>query len=55
MDCFLPKKDGQVVDKAAIIKEGLDIPLICPSVHKPDAVADVITGGKADMVSQGCQ
>ena len=55
MDHFLPKKDGQVVDKAAVIKEGLGIPLICPSIHKPDAVVDVIANNKADMVSQGRQ
>ena len=55
MDDFLPNKDGQVVPKAAIIKEGLNIPLICPSVHDPDSVLDVVRTDKADMVSQGRQ
>jgi len=52
---FLPNKEGQVIEKAAIIKKGLNIPLICPSVHDPDNVVDVLTNGKADMVSQGRQ
>lgn len=52
---FLPNKEGQVIPKAAIIKEGLNIPLICPSVHDPDNVVDVLTTGKADMVSMGRQ
>ena len=55
MNDFLPNKDGQVIPKAAIIKEGLNIPLICPSVHGPDSVLDVVRTGKADMVSQGRQ
>jgi 2,4-dienoyl-CoA reductase-like NADH-dependent reductase (Old Yellow Enzyme family) len=55
MNDFLPNEEGQVIPKAAIIKEGLTIPLICPSVHNPDNVLDVIATGKADMVSQGRQ
>jgi 2,4-dienoyl-CoA reductase-like NADH-dependent reductase (Old Yellow Enzyme family) len=55
MDDFLPNEEGQVIPKAAIIKEGLNIPLICPSVHNPDNVVDVLTSGKADMVSMGRQ
>ena len=55
MNDFLPNKEGQVIPKSAIIKEGLNIPLICPSVHNPDNVLDVVTTGKADMVSQGRQ
>ena len=50
---FLPIKDGQVVEKAAIIKQGLGIPLICPSVHEPKLVAETLAKGKADMISQG--
>lgn len=55
MNDFLPNEEGQVIPKAAIINEGLNIPLICPSVHDPDNVLDVIISGKADMVSQGRQ
>ncbi len=55
MNDFLPDKDGQVVEKAAIIKQGLGIPLICPSVHSPKSVAKALREGKADMISQGRQ
>lgn len=55
MNDFLPNTEGQVIPKSAIIKEGLNIPLICPSVHDPDNVVDVLTNKKADMVSQGRQ
>lgn len=55
MNDFLPNKEGQVIPKAAIIKEGLKIPLICPSVHDVENVLDVLKNGKADMVSQGRQ
>jgi len=55
MDDFLPNKEGQVMPKSAIIKKGLKIPLICPSVHDVDNVLDVLETGKADMVSQGRQ
>jgi 2,4-dienoyl-CoA reductase-like NADH-dependent reductase (Old Yellow Enzyme family) len=55
MNDFLPNNEGQVMPKAEIIKEGLNIPLICPSVHNPENVVDVLTSGKADMVSQGRQ
>jgi 2,4-dienoyl-CoA reductase-like NADH-dependent reductase (Old Yellow Enzyme family) len=53
MNNFLPNEEATVVDKAAVIKQGLNIPLICPSVHNPDNVVDVLTKGKADMVSIG--
>lgn len=52
---FLPNKEGQVIEKAAIIKKALNIPVICPSVHDPENVIDVLQNGKADMVSQGRQ
>ena len=52
---FVPDKEGQVMPKAEIINEGLNIPLICPSVHNPENVVDVLKKGKADMVSQGRQ
>ncbi len=55
MNDFIPNTEGQVIPKAAIIKEGLTIPLICPSVHNVENVVDTITTGKADMVSQGRQ
>lgn len=55
MNDFLPDKDGQVIEKAAIIKKALEIPLICPSVHSPKSVAKVLSSGKADMISQGRQ
>lgn len=55
MNDFLPNSEGQVIPKSAIIKEGLNIPLICPSVHDPANVVDVLKNGKADMVSQGRQ
>ncbi len=55
MNDFLPNKEGQVIPKAAIINEGLGIPLICPSVHDPKNVVEVLATGKADMVSQGRQ
>ncbi len=43
------------MDKAAVIKAAVSVPVICPSVHEPDNVLDVIANGKADMVSQGRQ
>jgi len=52
---FLPNKEGQVIDKAAIIKEAVSIPVICPSVHDPDNVVQALKNGKADMISQGRQ
>jgi 2,4-dienoyl-CoA reductase-like NADH-dependent reductase (Old Yellow Enzyme family) len=54
-DGFLPNHDGVVIPKAAIIKEGLHIPLICCQVHDPDKALDAISTGKADMISQGRQ
>ena len=55
MNDFLPNNEGQVIPKAEIINKGLDIPLICPSVHNPENVVDVLKNGKADIVSQGRQ
>jgi len=55
MSDFLPNEEGQVVDKAAVIKAAVSVPVICPSVHNPDNVLDAIANGKADMVSQGRQ
>lgn len=55
MSDFLPNKDGQVVKKSAVIKKGLNIPLICPSVHDPALAEKVINENAADMISQGRQ
>jgi dimethylglycine catabolism A len=55
MDHFLPVEEGQVIPKSQIINHGLNIPLICVSVHDPDNALDVITTGKADLISQGRQ
>lgn len=55
MSDFIPNTEGQVVKKAAIIKKGLGIPLICPSVHDPELAEEVISQGYADMISQGRQ
>jgi 2,4-dienoyl-CoA reductase-like NADH-dependent reductase (Old Yellow Enzyme family) len=55
MNDFLPDKEGQVIPKAEIINDGLGIPLICPSVHDPKNVVDVLKNGKAEMISQGRQ
>ncbi|RPJ60577.1 MAG: hypothetical protein EHM12_06050, partial [Dehalococcoidia bacterium] len=55
MSDFLPNGDGHVVKKAAVIKKGLNIPLICPSVHDPKLAEKVITENLADMISQGRQ
>lgn len=53
MDNFLPNTEATVVEKAAVIKKKLHIPLICPSVHNPDNVADALANGKSDMISIG--
>lgn len=55
MNDFLPNHEGQVIPKAKVINGDLNIPLICPSVHKPANVADTLRSGAADMVSQGRQ
>lgn len=55
MNDFLPNQEGQVMPKSAVIKQGLSIPLICPSVHNPDNVVETLEKGYADMVSQGRQ
>jgi 2,4-dienoyl-CoA reductase-like NADH-dependent reductase (Old Yellow Enzyme family) len=52
---FIPNNEGQVIPKAAIVKQGIKIPIICPSVHDPDNALDVVTTGKSDMISQGRQ
>ncbi len=55
MSDFLPNKEGQVIDKAAIIQASVKIPVMCPSVHDPENVVDVLKNGKAQMVLQGRQ
>ncbi len=55
MNDFLPNHEGQVIPKAKVIKENLNIPLICPSVHNPANVVETLKSGAADMVSQGRQ
>lgn len=55
MSDFLPNKDGQVISKAKIIKQGLTIPLICPSVHDPKLADEAVRNGDVDMISQGRQ
>ncbi len=55
MSDFLPNSEGQVMDKSAIIQAAVKIPVICPSVHNPENVVDVLKNGKASMVSQGRQ
>lgn len=55
MSDFLPNTEGQVMDKSAIIQAAVKIPVMCPSVHNPENVADVLRSGKASMVSQGRQ
>ncbi|MCX5851299.1 MAG: NADH:flavin oxidoreductase [Deltaproteobacteria bacterium] len=53
MNNFLPNEEALTIDKSAVINQGLNIPLICPSVHNPDNVVDALTKGKADMISIG--
>jgi len=55
MSDFLPNTEGQVMDKSAVIQAAVKIPVMCPSVHNPDNVADVLQKGKAQMVLQGRQ
>lgn len=55
MSDFLPNHEGIVIDKAAIIKAAVTIPVMCPSVHNPENVVDVLKNGKADIVQQGRQ
>jgi len=55
MSDFLPNTEGQVMDKAAIIQAAVKIPVMCPSVHNPENVVDVLKNGKAQMVLQGRQ
>jgi len=55
MSDFLPNKEGQVIDKAAVVTKAVNIPVICPSVHDPENVVDVLKNRKADMVQQGRQ
>jgi len=55
MSDFLPNAEGQVMDKSAIIQAAVKIPVMCPSVHNPDNVVDVLQKGKAQMVLQGRQ
>lgn len=55
MSDFLPNHDGQVVKKAEVINKGLNIPLICPSVHDPALAEQAVRDGWADMISQGRQ
>ncbi|MBN2283809.1 MAG: NADH:flavin oxidoreductase [Deltaproteobacteria bacterium] len=53
MNNFLPNEEATVVEKAAVINKGLNIPLICPSVHNPDNVVNALKKNKADMISIG--
>lgn len=55
MSDFLPNKEGQVMDKAAVIQAAVKIPVMCPSVHNIDNVVNVLKEGKAQMVLQGRQ
>ncbi len=55
MSDFLPNTEGQVMDKSAVIQAAVKIPVMCPSVHNPDNVVDVLQKGKAQMVLQGRQ
>jgi len=55
MSDFLPNKEGQVIDKAAIIQAAVKIPVMCPSVHDIANVADALKNGKAQLISQGRQ
>lgn len=55
MSDFIPKKEGQVLPKAKIVKQGLTIPLICPSVHDPELADEAVRNGDVDMISQGRQ
>jgi 2,4-dienoyl-CoA reductase-like NADH-dependent reductase (Old Yellow Enzyme family) len=55
MSDFLPNTEGQVMDKSATIQAAVKIPVMCPSVHNPDNVVDVLKNGKAQMVLQGRQ
>lgn len=53
---FFPEHENDhILDEAKIIKQGLNIPIITPSVHDPVHAEEAIKAGKTDMISLGRQ
>ena len=48
---YVPEEDGTMLPEAQLIKETVKIPVITPSIHKPENVEKAISDGKTDMVS----
>ncbi len=48
---FLPAEDGTMLERAAVLKESLRVPVITPCLHAPDLAAEAVAEGKTDMVS----
>lgn len=53
---FFPEEErDHLLDEAKVIKEGLKIPIITPSIHDPEHAEAGIKAGKTDMISLGRQ
>lgn len=52
---FFPDEDGAMLAEAANFKQRLSIPVICPSIHDPQAADKAVASGKCDIVSLGRQ
>jgi 2,4-dienoyl-CoA reductase-like NADH-dependent reductase (Old Yellow Enzyme family) len=48
---YVPEEDGTMLPEAEAIKQSVNIPVITPSIHKPESVQNAIKQGKTDMVS----
>ncbi len=48
---YVPEEDGTMLPEAEVIKQFVKIPVITPSIHKPESVQNAIKEGKTDMVS----
>jgi 2,4-dienoyl-CoA reductase-like NADH-dependent reductase (Old Yellow Enzyme family) len=46
-----PEKAGVILPEAEAVKKAVDIPVICPNLHDPEAAARVVREGRADIVS----
>jgi 2,4-dienoyl-CoA reductase-like NADH-dependent reductase (Old Yellow Enzyme family) len=51
MKYMFPEEDGVMLPEAEAIKEAVQIPVICPNIHDPQAVRRAIEEGKVDMIS----
>ena len=48
---YVPEEDGTMLPEAQLMKQTLKIPVITPSIHKPENAEKAIKQGKTDMVS----